>query len=131
MSVLNSAGLRVGAGALAVHPQHQQPDRQAGERGERAGRRGETVGGQHRMAGQRLNVADIARHADDQAHQGGRPRPDPLPCGPAVQVGDIQRQLAHGEEHVDLGGPGHRLPAGQPVMQRPRVQAGVAVRPAR
>jgi len=114
--VVNGAGIWVGAGGLAVHPQHQQPDRQASERGERAGRRGEAVGEQHGMAGQRLDMADVARHADGQPDQGSRPRPYPLPHGPAIEVGDVQRELTHREKHINLGRPRHRLPARQAVM---------------
>ncbi len=39
-----------------------------------------------------------------------------------------ERELADSEEHVDLRGPGPGLPAGESVVDRPLVQARVAVR---
>jgi hypothetical protein len=35
-----------------------------------------------------LNVSDVPGDADRQAHERGRPGPDPLPCWPAIKVGD-------------------------------------------
>src|SRR5215831_12348772 len=35
--------------------------------------------------------------------------------------------VADGQEHVDLGGPGHGLPAAEPVVDGPVVQPGITV----
>jgi hypothetical protein len=88
-----------------------QPDTQPGERGDRAGRGGEPVGEDDRVARLGLDVADVPGDAHRQPGQRGGPGPDPLPGGPAVEVGDVERELADGQEHVDLGGPGLGLPA--------------------
>jgi hypothetical protein len=104
---------------LASHLQHEEPDRQTRERGEWAGRRGQPVGEDDRLARFGLDVADVPRHADRQADQRGRPRPDPLPGRPAIEIGDVEGEFAHGQEHVDLGRPRGGLPAAQPVMDRP------------
>jgi hypothetical protein len=120
--------LGAGAGALAGHLEHQQADGQPGERGDGAGRGGQPVGEDDRVARLGLDVADVPRDAHGQAGQRGGPGPDPLPRGPPVEVGDVQGELADGQEHVDLGGPGLGLPAGQPVVDRPVVQPRVAVR---
>src|SRR5579864_6973291 len=95
--------LNFGTGVLAGHLEDEQADGQARERGDRAGGGGEAVGEDDRMAWLRLDVADVAGDADAQAGQGGGPGPDPLPGGPAVEVGDVQGELADGQEHVDLG----------------------------
>ncbi|HUK72148.1 MAG TPA: hypothetical protein VLW50_25825 [Streptosporangiaceae bacterium] len=53
-----------------------------------------------RVAGNRLNMADVPGHAHCQAGQRGHPRRHPLAGGPAVQVGDIKSQLTNRQEHV-------------------------------
>ena len=115
------------SGVLAGHLDYEQADGQARERGQRAGRGGQSVCHGHRCARGGLDVTDVPGHADRQAAQRGGPGPDPLPGGPGVQVGDVEGEFPDGQEHVDLGRPGHRLPAGQPVMDRPVVQTRVAV----
>ena len=49
--------------------------------------------------------ADVAGDAGRQPDERGRPRSDPLPGLPPVQVRHIQRQLPDGEEHIDLRRP--------------------------
>jgi hypothetical protein len=68
-----------------------------------------------------------AADSDGQASQRGHPRPDSLPGGPAVEVGDVKGELTNGQEHIDLGRPGLCLPSRQPVVDCPAVQADVAV----
>jgi hypothetical protein len=62
-------------GPLAGHLHYQQPDGQAGERGERAGGGGQPVGENDWLARFGLDVADVLRNADRQADQRSRPRP--------------------------------------------------------
>lgn len=95
-----------------------------------AGRMGRTSGAERVPSAkkQRLDVPHVPGDADHQAKDRGDPRPDPLPHRPPVQVRDVQRELPHDEEHVDLGRPRHRLPPAEPMMRRPLVQSRVAVR---
>jgi hypothetical protein len=81
------------ARVLAGHLQDEQADGQARERGDRARGGGQPVGEDDGAAGFGLDVANVPGDADAQADQGGGPRPDPLPGGPAVQVGDVQGEL--------------------------------------
>ena len=119
-------------GLLAVHPQHQQPDRQASEHRERARRGGQPVRQCDRVAGWPggREPAEYGRCSRPRSLPGRSARsPTATPAGGrASRPGRRHKEPAHqSPETRRLSRPRHRLPAGQPVMRRPPEQPRIAV----